>query len=169
MKEIVKITEAAKDIHQYQSHIKHLIGQLEDASQRAQTANLDVVQLAWDLGDDLLKAKEEAPDTYRAMLDGIGVTEAHEKAWIRVRKSSETREELGSPNSMRQAMLAMVVPGKEQGEERVELCPPQTFFQWVNKSNSWLKKAEVGLVQYQKEQLKPATVRLYEFLKTIHE
>ena len=92
-----------------------------------------------------------------------------EKAWIKVRKSSDNRDDLLKDNHMRQAMLAICVPAKEQGEERIELSPPETFYNWVNKSNSWLKKMEYGLVKCDKEQLKTSTERLYTFLKFVHE
>jgi hypothetical protein len=163
------IEQQVISINHIQSEIKSLMAGLQTAASAANKANSEVVQLAWDLGDKLLTVREESPENYSTFLDSLKISKDVEKAWIKVRQSAETKEELQNQNSMRQAMLAMVVPSKEEGEERIELVPPQTFYQWVNKSNSWLKKVEIGLVKADPVQLKTATVKLYEFLKNIHE
>lgn len=164
MKETTQIV-----ISDIQSEIRHLMGELNDKAKVFEKANTDLVQLAWDLGDKLISAKESQPEVYQSMLSGLGISESVEKAWIKVRKSSDNRDDLLKDNHMRQAMLAICVPAKEQGEERIELSPPETFYNWVNKSNSWLKKMEYGLVKCDKEQLKTSTERLYTFLKFVHE
>lgn len=153
--------------------IKHqmqaMIVSLEEKAKKANEANFEVVQLAWDLGDTLISVKEKTPEMYDTLLSSLNVKPEIENAWLRVRKSAETKDDLLAQNSMRQAMLAICVPHKETGEERVELSPPETFYNWVNKSNSWLKKVEYGLVKCDRGQLKTATQGLYGFLKSIHE
>lgn len=156
-------------IQSMQHVVKDLVEKLNKAAAYSNEANKKVIQLSWDLGDNLQKVKADAPENFEAFLGGLNISKDAAKAWIKVRACAESKEELESPNAVRQAMLAMIVPAKENGEERIELAPPQTFYQWVNKSNSWLKKLEVGLVKYQPQQLKSATETLYTFLKGIHE
>jgi len=163
-----EITEQQK-VEDQRIAVKSLISSLESAAKAANEANHEVVQLCWDLGDKLGGFREENPQNFDAFIAGVGVAKETAKHWIRVRNLTDSKEELKEQNMMRQAMLASVVPAKESSEERVELAPPQTFYQWVNKSNSWLKKLEVGLVKFQKDQLKASTERLFSFLKEIHE
>jgi len=157
-------------IQERRSVVQDLVQQINRAAKQASEANSNVVQLAWDLGDQLQNAKKESPENFEAFLEGLFISKDVAKAWMKVRSLAESKEDLKGANETRQAMLAMVVPGKEStDEERIELAPPQTFYQWVNKSNSWLKKLEVGLVKFQEDQLKSATEKLYSFLKKIHE
>ena len=166
---MIETIEEHRKIDSHRAAVKGLLMKLDEASKHANEANQCVVQLSWDLGDQLQDFKKNSPENYDAFLSGLNIPKEAAKYWIKVRNLAESKDELTDPNVMRQAMLAVVVPGKEEGEERVELAPPQTFYQWVNKSNSWLKKLEVGLVKYQQDQLKSATERLFEFLKKIHE
>ena len=164
MKETVEIQmkEAA-------AHIRSLMTEIEQAAKTANQANITVMQLAWDLGDSVKEARAKSPETYDAMLEGLGISKETEKAWLKVRSAAEKKEDLANANCARQAMLALLVPNKEQTEERIELCPPQTFYLWVNKCNSWMKKVDVGLTKFDRPQFLEATEPLYQFLKKQHE
>lgn len=164
MKETVAV-----EMKEAAAHIRCLMKEIEQAAKTANDANSNVMQLAWDLGDCVQQARIKSPDTYSAMLDGLGVSKETERAWLKVRAAAETKDDLKNANCTRQAMLALLVPGKEQTEERIELVPPQTFYLWVNKCNSWMKKVDVGLAKYDRDQFLSATTPLYEFLKKQHE
>lgn len=65
---------------------------------------------------------------------------------------------------LRQALFEFLVPAKEQGEERIELAPPQSWRKWVNAARVWSRKLEVGLTIMELEAFVRETDGVYEVL-----
>jgi hypothetical protein len=147
-----------------QALAKTLAYRLNAASQQAVLAQEQVVQLAWDLGDVLQTEKSERPDTFAAFCEGAGIAEGMAKHAVKVRAITDERTEVTQPNNMRQALFELLVPAKEQGEERIELAPPQSWRKWVNAARVWSRRLKIGLATVELEAFVRETDGVYEVL-----
>ena len=154
------IIEERKD---QQAAARQLLARLNEQAAKAGRAQLETVQLAWDLGELLWQARDDSPQTFGAFCEGAGITEGTVKQVSRIRGLSESRDALEQPGLMRQALLAVLVPGKE-GEERIELAPPQTWRKWVNASRIWARRVTIGLADYELEAFIRETEPVYQML-----
>lgn len=146
-----------------QAAARQLLAKLNKAAAEAGQAQLHTVQLAWDLGDLLQVARENCPQTFDAFCEGAGVSLETVKQVSRIRGLADNRGDLAQPGLLRQALFTVLVPAKE-GEERIELAPPQTWRKWVNASRIWARRVEIGLADYELEAFIRETDPIYDML-----
>lgn len=153
-----------QQIFDQQSYARKAYQALNEQAAQAHQSQIKTVQLAWELGDVLHSVRDSKPTAFAAFVEGAGIPEQTAKQVMRVRALAQSKDEIEQPGVMRQALFSLLVPAKEAGEERVELCPPETWRKWVNGARIWARRVEVGLSDYELDAFVRETEQLYELL-----
>ena len=160
---------AQEEIHQ----LRRTAERLAAVSAEAQQKQVEVVQLCWELGDQLASSRERHPKAFDALCEGAGLPSGMVTAALKVRALGESAEAVSGDAAMvRQALLCTIVPAKpvfEGDGDSVQLCPPRTHQRWINQWSSWQRKVELGLLNVDRVQLREDTRTVYEFLRAVHE
>jgi hypothetical protein len=165
----IAVHAAQEEIHQ----LRRTAERLAAVSAEAQQKQVDVVQLCWELGDQLQSSREKHPKAFNALCEGAGLPSGMVTAAMKVRALGESAEAVSGDAAMvRQALLCTIVPAKplmEGADSEVQLCPPRTHQRWLNQWSSWQRKVELGLLNVDRGQLRADTRTVYEFLRSVHE
>lgn len=165
----IAIHAAQEEIYQLRSTAEKLAA----VSAEAQQKQVEVVQLCWELGDQLQSSRDRHPKAFNALCEGAGLPSGMVAAAMKVRALGESAEAVSGDAAMvRQALLCTIVPAKPAVDgvnNDVQLCPPRTHQRWLNQWSSWQRKVELGLLNVDRGQLKEDTRMVYEFLRSVHE